>query len=224
MATKRNSFDGGTNTTVITEGNSGGGSGDALEYVSGSPTYSTTQAHSGTLAAAFPASANTSIGFELSASVFWVRFYAYLAQHVAHDLLSLWAAVNAGGSFLGGIATKVNGNLSLFSGGSSVDVSGAAITLNQWIRIEAMWSTTGGASIELYNSPDSTTPTTTASIASNLASAVATQELKRATVVTTISYFDDYAVSSDGPLGPAVDPVPRSAWIARTAVHRASRW
>lgn len=223
MAIKKNSFDGGTNNTTISTGNSGGLSGDALEYVNGSPAYSNTQAHSGTLSCRFPASAFTAIGYELAAAMFWVRFYCWLPQNRAESLFRLWTSAGASGSYRGGIDTKVNGNLDLLCGGTTVNVSGA-ITLNQWVRIEAMFSTTGGASVQVYNTADSGTPSATASTATNLASSVVTQELIRLSTTTAISYFDDFAVSTDGPIGPAVDPAPRKPLHIPTAVHRASRW
>jgi hypothetical protein len=224
MTVLRNSFNGGTNTTVITTGNSGGTSGDALQLVSGSPTFSTTQSHSPSLSCQFPATAITTIGYQMSATTLWVRVYAYLGSHHAMGLLRLWSNTGAGGSFLGGISTKANGNLDLNSNGTIVDVSAAAVALNQWIRIEAMFSTTGGASVELYNSADSGTPSATASMATNMPSACLTQELIRLSAVTTPTFFDDIAVSDQGPLGPAVDPAPRPPLIAATAIHRASRW
>lgn len=222
MTVKRNTFDGGTNTTVITEGNSGGLSGDALQYVNNSPTFSNAQAHSGTLSCATQVSTFTAIGFELSATTCWVRFYAYLTQHAAASLLRLWDTVNASGSFRGGLNTKVNGQLDLLCAGTTVDVSGAALTLNQWIRIEAMFSTTLGASVALYNSADSGTPSATSSTATNMGGSCVTQELTRSLAV--VQYFDDFAVSDEGAIGPAVDPAPRPPLVMPTAVHRASRW
>lgn len=44
-----NTFEGGSDTTVITTGNSGGSSGDAWSFVSGSPTYSATSPYEGSL-------------------------------------------------------------------------------------------------------------------------------------------------------------------------------
>lgn len=223
MTVLRNSFNGGTNTTVITEANSGGASGDALQYVSGSPVFSNTQARSGTLSCRFPASSFTSFAYELSASTVYVRFYAWFPQHRAGDLLLLYTGANAGGTFLAGLGTKVNGNLDLVCGGAIVDVVGA-IALNQWIRVEARFSTTTGAAVEVFNDADSGTSTASASTASNLASAAVTEQLLRATATTDFTYFDDFAVSDEGPIGPAVDSMPRPALIAATAVHRASRW
>ncbi|MFB4280858.1 hypothetical protein ACBJ59_36600 [Nonomuraea sp. MTCD27] len=220
----RNSFNGGTNGVAISEGNSGGLSGDALQHIAGTPTYSITQTHSAPLACATVASNFSGVGYELSASTFWVRFYAYLTQNVAGALLRLWDSSNGGGSYLGGLDTKANGQLDLRCGGVTVDVTGAAIALNQWIRLEGKFSTTTGAQVELYNSADSGTPSATASTATNLGGSCLTQEIVRPSGVTQVQYFDDFAVSTDGPLGPAVDPAPRPPLIAATAVQRASRW
>ncbi|MGS2645823.1 hypothetical protein [Streptosporangium sp. G12] len=223
MTVLANNFNGGTNSTTITTGNSGGLSGAALGHVNGAPVFSNAQAHSGTLSARFPASSFTAIGYELSSSAFYLRVYAWLPNHAAESLVRLWDAVDASGTYRGGLNTKVNGNLDLVCGGATVNMAGA-IALNQWIRIEARFSTTTGAEAWLYNDADSDTPTATASTATNLAGAVATQEVIRLSGTTAISYFDDFAVSDEGPIGPAVDPPPRSTLIAATAIHRASRW
>lgn len=223
MTLKANNFNGGTDGTTITTGNSGGVSGDALEEVTNSPVFSNTQAHSATLSARFPASSFTGLGFELSATTFWIRFYAWLPQNQNSALVRLWSLANATGSYLGGIGTKANGNLDLFCGGATVDVAGA-IALNQWIRIEAKFSTTTGAEVWLYNSPESGTPTANATTSANMGETCATQELIRSSATTAFSYFDDFAVSNDGLIGPAVDPVVRNPVIAATAVQRASRW
>ncbi|TYB69750.1 hypothetical protein FXF51_06190 [Nonomuraea sp. PA05] len=224
MATLRNNFNGGSNGTEITTGNSGGVSGDAVQHIVGAPTFSNTQAHSGTLSCATVASDFSGVGFELAGATFWVRFYAYLTQHVAGSLLRLWDNVDASGAYQGGIETKANGFLDLVCGGATVNVAGAAVTLNQWVRVEAMFSTTNGASAQLYNSSDSGTVSASASTASDLGGTCRTQEILRPSDVTVVQYFDDFAVSTDGPLGPAVDPAPRPTLVAATAVHRASRW
>lgn len=222
MAILSNSFDGGTDSSAITQANSGGASGDALGYVSGSPTYSSTQAHSGTLSCKIPAVTTTAIGHELASSNFWVRFYFWTQGHYATPLVRLWSAVDAAGSLLGGISTLSNGSLDYLTGAPTVNLAGP-VTLNQWVRIEAYWSTTGGGELRLYNSPDSSTVSGSLTTPSNLTSAVATQEARRAAVATD-AWIDDFAVSTDGWIGPALSAYPRSPVMSRAAVHHASRW
>lgn len=223
MTVLANTFDGGTDGVTITTGNSGGLSGDALGYVAGSPVFSNTQAHSGTLSARFPASSFAALGYELAATELWLRVYVWLPNHAAEALIRLWDAVDASGGYLGGIDTKVNGNLDLRCGGATVNMAGA-VALNQWVRIEARFSTTTGAEAWLYNDADGSTPTATASTASNMFATSNTQELIRFSGTTAFSYFDDLKVSNEGPIGPAVDPMARPMLTAMTAVHRASRW
>ncbi|MGS2641671.1 hypothetical protein [Streptosporangium sp. G12] len=223
MTVLANNFNGGTDGVTITTGNSGGLSGNALGHVSGAPVFSATQAHSPGLSARFPASSFTMIGYELAATTFWLRVYAWLPNHVAEGLIRLWDSADATGSYQGGINTKADGNLDLKCGAATVNVSGA-IALNQWVRIEARFSTSSGAEVWLFNDADSSTPTATASTATTMSGTSNTQELTRLSGTTGLSYFDDFAVSDEGPIGPAVDPRARPALTAMTAVHRASRW
>lgn len=222
MTTLRNSFDGGVDGGVITVAGSGGASGDALGYVNGSVTYSATRAHSGTLSARLQAGGFRSVGHEFTATTFWVRFYAWLQANHAGSLLRLWTDFDATGSYGGGIETRTDGGLDLVCGGTTVTLS-SAVTLNAWIRIEGSWSTTGGAALRLYNSPESLTVTGSVTTATNLTAGIVTQEVIRPSVASD-AWVDDFAVGSDGWIGPTTVDVPPRRPLMRSAVHRAATW
>lgn len=223
MTTLKNSFEGGSNGTTITEGNSGGASGDALGFVTGSPTYSNTHAHSGSLSAKITASSGGSLAFEANVTNFWVRFYCWLQANETSSLFRIWSATDTAGSILGAINTDGAGGFNFFSDLTQVNLAGP-MSLNQWVRIEAYWSTTGGAELRLYNSADSGTATGSVSTATNITSACLTQEARRSAGLSNDSWYDDLAVSTDGWIGPAVDQPPRAPLTSRTAVHRAASW
>ncbi|RCG31996.1 hypothetical protein DQ384_05490 [Sphaerisporangium album] len=222
MTTLRNSFDGGVDGSVITVAGSGGASGDPLGYVSGSVVYSSTHAHSGTLSAKLPAAGFRSVGHELPAPAFWIRFYAWLQGHYTGSLVRLWTGLDASGTYSGGINTRADGTLDLICGGATVNLSGT-VPLNAWVRLEGFWSTTGGAELRRYNSPESLTVSGSVTTAANLAGSVSTQEVVRVSVATD-AYLDDFDVSSDGWIGPTnIDMPPRPVFL-RSAVHRAASW
>ncbi|RBQ21616.1 hypothetical protein DP939_02585 [Spongiactinospora rosea] len=206
MTTVSTNFDGGTNGQVITLANSGT-SGNALQFISGSPVYSNAQAHSGTLSCRYPASAFTSIGYELAGTSIWIRFYVRLPQNRDESLVRLWDAVDAQGTYMGGIDATASGAMDLNVGFGNTGTVSGAVVLGQWIRVEAMWSTTLGGELRVYHDQDSATPSVTGTLATNLSGTVRTEELIRFSSTTAVTYFDDFAVSTDGWIGPTVTPI-----------------
>lgn len=225
MAVKRNSFDGGTNTTAISTGNSGGVSGDAFDAISGTPAFSNTHAHSGTLAARFPPSALSRLNFNITTNDIYTRQYVWLQANVAQTLLLLTDAANAGGSSTGRISMLAGGTLEVGNASGSVTSLGATVvTLNQWVRIEGRFSTTTGCEARLYNSADSDVPSASATHATSIVGAVGSIGFRNGGTDTLDEWVDDIAFDTATWLGAAVDPAPRPPLSVPTAVHRASRW
>lgn len=224
MTTLRNSFEGGTNGTGISTLNSGGASGDAFSFVAGSPIFSNTRAKSGSLSGSLPGGVFHALGYNLTSTDLWLRYYLWIASNAdSVTLVQVTSAANAGGSLLGTLRMDPSRALYIDCGAGSNLIFGPVAT-SQWVRFEAKWSTTSGGEVRLYNSADSDTPTGSATVSSNMGSAAASIELMHSGA-TLVSYsIDDYAVSTDGWIGPSLDAGPRSPVISRTAAQRASRW
>lgn len=215
-----NTFESGqADTTVITTGNSAVG-GDAFSTVLASPTYSTTQEHSGTLSM----NVNTTgtytetnaqwTGFGSILTSVWFRFYLYATANPGSNLRICGIRTNAANSaFVNLRTTGIPQILNAAQAGSFCDGT-VAITLNQWVRIEAriLSSTTvGEAEYWLYNTPDA--PIT---LFDDHVTSAATQVLGANTdqvrfgAVTAsgpasyVFWMDDVAVSTTGQIGPSV--------------------
>ena len=224
MTTLRNSFEGGSNGTGISVINSGGGSGDAFSYLSGTPTFSNAHAKSGSLSASLPGGSFSSLGYNLSATDIWLRYYLWISSNSdSVTVARIYTSAGGSGSLLGTLRMDPTRALYIDCGTGSDLIFGPVAT-SQWVRFEAKWSTTTGGEVRLYNSADSDTPTGSATVSSNMTGAAASIELIHVGS-TLVSYFiDDYAVSTDGWIGPSLDAGPRSPLISRTAAQRASRW
>lgn len=160
MAGQRNGFEGGTNATTITTGNSGGASGDAFSTIVGSPTYSSTRAASGAMSGRLPpASPGTSLSFNLSGTgTRWCRIYlwatAWTASTVFFDLsganVLYYAEVRP---------TNVELRQAVGTSDSLLGTISVAPATSQWIRLEMQATSlaTGAAELRLYNTADSTT-------------------------------------------------------------------
>lgn len=224
MATLRNTFDGGTNGSGIAVGNSGGISGDALSFLSGSPTFSNTRAKSGTLSASMPGGNFSALGYNLSGNDIWVRYYLWIpANFDAHTLVSINDTASDGGNILGSVDITSTEALILHSAAGSATLTGP-MSLNAWVRLEARWSRTTGAELRLYNAPDTDTPTGSVSLANNVTATMASLQVEHNGVTLAAFNVDDFAVSTDGWIGPAVDLPPRQPLISRPAAQFASRW
>lgn len=225
MAVLKNSLDGGTNATAISTGNSGGVSGDAFGLANGSAVYSNTHAHSGTLAARFPLNTLCTLGWDIATTDLYTRHYLWAQVNAAQTLILLWASSGASGSSRGRLEMAADGTLLVGNAsGSTTSLGATPVTLNQWVRIECRFSTTTGCEARLYNSADSDVIAASATHASSMGSSVGSLQFRNGGAESQDAWLDDIAISTDGWLGPAVDPAPRPPLVARTAVHRASRW
>ena len=162
---RTNTFDGGTNTTTITTGNSGGVSGNAFNNVAGSPQFSSTQAFGSGLAAFNPsAGVDTHMdwtGLTQAGDVFCARLYLYLVSAPAS---SQRVFVLQGAS---GIVSAVwmfsDRTLRLYTGFSTSLVAQLTtpVPVGQWVRVEMRYTINSGgngtAEIWLYTDPGSST-------------------------------------------------------------------
>ncbi len=225
MTTLRNSFEGGTNGAGIAVGNSGGASGDALSFLSGSPTFSNAHAKSGSLAASLPGGSFSALGYNLAGTDIWVRYYLWVTSNSdTHTLVDVNDTAAAAGTQLGSVDITAAEALTLRCSGGSTTLTGP-MALNQWVRLEARWSRTTGAEVRLYNNADSDTPTGSVTLANNVSAAAASVRVRHDGVTLATFYVDDYAASTDGWIGPAVDVPPRPPLIRPLlAAQRASRY
>lgn len=217
---RNNSFEGGSDGTVITTGNSGGPSGDAFDSLTGSSilTFEDTHPHEGTLGMA-QAFAGTSVASHadwltlgsITTSV-WIRTYMWFdALPNANFRLGIFRTSTPGNSAILQITTA--GILRFLRADATTvtaSTGSTAIATGQQIRIEArcLSSTTAGE-IEwwLYNSPESETPTETISVGSEVLGAN-TDGFFWGTNATTgptnqTIYSDDLAISDVGKIGPS---------------------
>lgn len=216
MATRSNNFEGGTNGTTITSGNSGGSSGDAFNAVIGTPTFSSTHAR-GTLSMAIVNATGTTYvewsGLGSITSDLYLRTYLYLTAYPTTTRATIFRLQTAANGLCGTLRINTNGTISVSDATDSGGADGSVpIALNQLVRVEAhvIPGTSGGTfDWRLFNSAESTTTSDAVSwgavftlganvdiIRTGLALAVP------ATPFTI--YYDDVGVGTSGWLGPAV--------------------
>jgi hypothetical protein len=139
VAILRNSFEGGTNTTVLSTGNTGGTSGDAANLIVGSPTFSSTRSVSGSLSMRIAAD-SVAQQFRwngLSLSKFKARMYFYYDGLQSTDNYLFVTAV--GGTRT--IICNVNGanKLRLYTAagtGTTIWTATNALSAGSWYRLE----------------------------------------------------------------------------------------
>ena len=165
MATIRNTFNGGTASTVITVGNSGGSSGAACSTVNGSPTFDNTHVYSGALAAKLPASNSTPSGLIWSVgsgSAMWLRVYLYI-ESLPPSNVNLMMAMDSFNAWAGRVVLSTTGAL-LLRDSTSADAGSTTATVptGQWVRVELMVvqsTTVGQVGVRLYTTPEAASPT-----------------------------------------------------------------
>lgn len=165
-----NSANGGTSGTAVTTGNSGGASGDAFPGVV--PTVVFDNAHYHTTSPGYKLTTGTtpSTSAQLewsfaSATTLYARSYVFIPSLPSASIALL--------AFTTGIAQKAvllldvtTNKLHLWVSGLAEPVTTNAVPTNAWCRIEAKCfasATAGYLEVQLFNSPDSTTPTETIS-------------------------------------------------------------
>jgi hypothetical protein len=222
-----NTFEGGTDTTTITTGNSGGASGDAFNTVtigaSATLTFSATHAAHGGLGMQIvqPVTAVstfvdwTAVGGGTADTFF--RIYVYRTANGSAKGY-IMAARTTTGTATAYLAIGTTGLVECQNPAGGVLALGSVpIGLNQWVRIE--WrvkssTTVGEVEWRLYNTADSTTITETQSATGAVLGAT-TDQIRWGTPSTPqpasdTSWYDDLAVSTAGWIGPAGQAGPPS--------------
>jgi fibronectin-binding autotransporter adhesin len=223
-----NTFEGGSDGTTITTGNSGGTSGSAFGFIniptSAAVTYSAANAGRGSLGASVSIGATTGqvylqytsaiLGSSSSAPVY-VRLRMKLsANPVAPFRFTVIA--DSVGAFQGDYRINTNGTLGLYTGtGTLIGNTTNAITPGQWfdvgISVQSFSSTTGVTELKLFLNPasDVATETITGTSRDTLRGGGA-NSLQMGIITSGITsqsiYFDDIQVSNQGyplPLGAA---------------------
>jgi hypothetical protein len=227
--TRTNSFEGGSDGTSITPGNSGGASGTPFDVVTlgagSTQNFSATHAAHGSLGMEIVTPASTPLstrvewtGIGSLTGNLWIRFYLYRLALPSANFLFTSVRNNAGaasGNFL--ISTNGKLNMQNAAGTSQGASTGTAMALNQWVRFEIriLSSTTAGeGEIRMYNTADAAIGSETDSMNYGAAMVLgANSDQTRIGMVTNplasdTSYFDDLAISTVGWIGPAGTPPP----------------
>lgn len=220
----QNSFDGGTDDTTITIGNSGVhgdafdgtsiGSGETLIYDnehvrSGLAMKVVSDATSGEAHVRY----STSIG--TVTDDLYGRMYWYITGYppAGQSNVRPWRARSTG-IIRGGLQLLENGKLELFNAANTAVVTTInAIPLNQWVRIE-WWiffdGTAGDCELRVFNDADSTTATETLTIANTQNFAANANEFEFGITASKANipaqWFDHIAMRFNDWLGPVVNP------------------
>jgi hypothetical protein len=158
---KTNSFDGGTNNTTITTGNSGGSSGTAFNVITGSPRFSNAQAFGGSgLSAMNPTSGADChmdwTGVTQSGTVFCLRLYMYLVS--APSAIQRVAVVQGPGGVVSAVWMTSTRILRVYLG-FSISIAAQLTTpvpTGQWCRVELRYTidSTGSGTAEIWRYDD----------------------------------------------------------------------
>jgi len=148
----KNTAEGGSNTTAVTAGNSGGVSGDALTQGGvGTVTFDNSQVFAGSLAYKFVTAASLSYtGWNpcpYNPAILYMRAYIYLTNY------SVGYIFRAGTGALG-LLINSSGHLLAAGPGGNVTGTGTAASLNTWYRIEGMFVAGAGnaqAFVRMYD-------------------------------------------------------------------------
>lgn len=228
---RSNSFEGGSDGTTITTGNSGGASGDAFDAVSigasGTFKFSTVQEAHGALSAQIvePGTGRAIrgewTGLGGGSSNIYFRCYLWVPSGSLSNRIHFIGVRASPDALCSQMGLNTDGTLRVTNAaGTQVSASSSAPARDQWVRYELRVkasTTVGEVEWRYFNTPDSETATETASVSSQVLSANA--DAVRWGVVTTPAptsitiYIDDLAVDTAGWIGPAGLRVPRSGSV-----------
>jgi hypothetical protein len=227
-----NTFEGGTDTTTITTGNSGGASGDAFSTVvigaSATVTFSATHAHRGTLGMALTqpvTGVQTYVDWISLGSItgnFYARFYLWLTS--LPTLTPYLLHVRTSGDVSCAYPIRINTTGFIQAGdatpsGIAASLGTVACATGKWIRIEARVlpsATVGEIEWRLFNTADSTTADDTKNATGLVLGGANIDRVRIGNPNNFESsrtfYFDDLAVSTAGWIGPSILPAATNAF------------
>jgi hypothetical protein len=235
VTTLVNSFEGGTTTTTLTTGNSGGISGNAFDTVtigaSATLAFDSTHAAHGGLSceAATGGSSVTSFAMWTTSmgtqTQVWFRLYLYFTANPAATTFVFRTLVN-NATACAALAVTTTGKLrALDSASTTITTSAASIPLNQWFRAEGFFvsdPSVGQTEIKLFSTADSPTPTETDTSAATQ-NTTGGQNSYRYGMTGALAnggpfWIDDIGLSNTGYLGPSVVPAatpaaPGQTWL-----------
>lgn len=208
-----NTAEGGTNAAVVTAATSGGVSGDAFDVVSGSPTFASAGAHSGSLGYALPAgTAVASVAWTITASAacaaqMWFKITAWPAADAR--ILDFRDTTPA---TVGGLLVMPTGRVRLMQLTSSIATTESPVlSLNTWYRLGiALKNGTAGAGtykIGIYAADGSTVHMFNGAF-NGTAAPITTVRFGRPSTSSIAAYFDDLTAEAgrDTLLGEVVTP------------------
>lgn len=221
MSSLSNSFEGGSDGTTVTTGNSGGSSGDAfgnvtidsgnaLTYSSSSPAHGSLGALVSTGVASGSSYVAWTSGIPGTSATVWARAYHRFPAWPSADV-NVLRILSSSNAIMGSVRIKSTGKVDLLYGtGTLGATSTATIPTGASFRIEVMvaaGTTTGAMSIRLYlTSADGTTADETLSV-TNINAGSANPVRMRAGVVSNLANvstfgLDDLALSDVDWIGP----------------------
>jgi len=218
-----NTFEGGTPGQPITTGNSGGTSGTAFTYVDdadGAAIYSSTRAAHGSLSCEVPPEAYPVLAWDglLSGSGDrYARVYLWIPpDDSCHIGVSIgtddtdWTA-DVIGDESGCDLVFSNYNYLTGQWTGQVDFPIPSEALGQWIRVEFRGNNaaSGSGEVRLFTDADGTVPAATAPLIVSQPVASWTSAWVIALTAGKSVWIDDFAVSDEGWIGPAVLRPPR---------------
>lgn len=212
-----NSFEGGSDTTVITVGNSGGTSGDAFTSVDASPTFSVDHPAHGSLGVKIPdPAAQTGVRWSTLGVVtteVWLRAYLWIPSIPTGAVYRPFSLLNNVGDVQGSVEILTTGKARAKPGAvvgvdGTVNVPTSAIFRVE-LRVLPGASSNGAVEVRWWSDPDSTGAATDTMLANNVTTG-ATANIDRSvfgsqnTFPTTpyTTYVDDLAISTIGWIGP----------------------
>lgn len=224
----RNTLEGGTSGTTISNANSGGASGTAFDVITGTPKFSNAHVHNGSMAMICDTTASalaTSPQWTFSGAVssnIYARFYIYITAIPVTTTTIIWSTFDNAGTPVRNIAMRhmiTTGNYQFINSAGTQQLIGTKpIPLNQWVRFDIrLLPTTSGGQIECYmfsganleNSILGTADdhvTATGLVISGNGSVINTRFGPAGTVAASyVAYFDDVAINTLGFIGPSPD-------------------
>lgn len=221
-----NTAEGGTNTTAVTAGNSGGSSGNAYDTVTGAPTFSTTQAAHGSLSYSFSTSTAATLSLNWTTSVGSVavvagRAYLYATSFTVGSMICRGRDNTSAQIFR--ILTDTTGKITLRvgTGNTLVGTGASSMSVNTWYRIEWVINVAASAQVDVrVYLGDSTTLFDSVSSSTANTGTLNVAEMNIGVFTSTASvpqyYLDDIAVSDGSFPGPAIVTTTDTAGTART--------